>query len=202
MASNQNSKSTTEAPAQDLDIFEKEEMFALRPEAGAINVRREQLMIAVKKPGKTSFIRVHPGKDYRKDVMLMEDKLHGETYLVTANMQLGIGQHAQPFRLYVYITREKNIALWPIRLPGADGKKNSYWESAMGAASTAMREWLRIEADISAGSYVSYSPENQSLFPEPQWPEYTMTDILRKAFSGKVIDSADHVLLKQLRGAA
>jgi hypothetical protein len=36
--------------------------------------------------------------------------------------------------------------------------------------------------------------------PEPEWPDRTFREIIRTAFQGRMIDSLDHPLLRQLRG--
>jgi len=37
---------------------------------------------------------------------------------------------------------------------------------------------------------------------EPEWPEMPLADILRLGFKDKLIQTLDHVVLRQLRGEA
>ena len=74
--------------------------------------------VPVRKPNKTSFIRVHPGENYRMDVGIVEMKEERETYLVTPAMmsEPGIYELVAPARLVTYITRQGVLALWPLKL--------------------------------------------------------------------------------------
>ena len=38
--------------------------------------------------------------------------------------------------------------------------------------------------------------------PEPEWPEETFEQLFRLAFRDRVIDSIDHPVIRQLKGAA
>ena len=41
-----------------------------------------------------------------------------------------------------------------------------------------------------------------ALWPEPEWPEQTFEELFHLAFRGQVIDSIDHPVIRQLKGAA
>ena len=51
------------------------------------------------------------------------------------------------------INRQGVLFLWPIRLPGADGKLDDWSRSAMDAADEAKSRWVRITANMSLGAY-------------------------------------------------
>ena len=58
----------------------------------------------------------------------------------------------------------------------------------------------QIDAPLRLVPVVSLWPGDFAL-TEPQWPEESFGDLLRVACSGgKLIDSLDHIVLRQLRG--
>ena len=185
-----------------LDIFDNEAAFALPQNYATVGVKKVILRVPVKKPNKQAFFRVRTEPEYRCDVLLLEHGEERELYLVTNSASAEVSGIAQPYRLHVYITRQNALCLWPTRLEGIDGRTNAWWSSAREAAAQAMSGWIRIEPDMSAGSYVIYVPEDTSVLPDPEWPDLSMKDILRLAFKDRLIDSPDHIVLKKLRGAA
>jgi len=48
------------------------------------------------------------------------------------------------------------------------------------------------------GAYEYHVARN--ILDEPKWPDKSMGELCRIAFSGRIIDSFDHDVLKELRG--
>jgi hypothetical protein len=62
----------------------------------------------------------------------------------------------------------------------------------------AKSSWVRIIPNHEAGQYdTAVAVEQQR---EPVWPEESFETILEKAFAGRIIDSLDHEVIKELRG--
>ena len=61
-----------------------------------------------------------------------------------------------------------------------------------------MTNWVRQEADLSQGKYRVWIAEG--VLGEPVWPAFDLPELVKKAFKGRVIASASHELLEQLRG--
>lgn len=190
------------ASVNPMDIFDNEAAFALPQNYASVGVKKVHLHVPVKRPAKQTFVRVRPEPEYRRDVFLLEHGDDREMYLVSTAVSAAVSSFARPYRLYVYITRQNALCLWPIRLEGTDGRSNAWWTSAREAAEKAMEGWIRIEPDMAMGSYNIYVPEDASVMPAPEWPGLSMTEILRLAFKDRVIESTDHIVLKKLRGAA
>ena len=103
-------------------------------------------------------------------------------------------------QLATYLTRAGNLGLWPLNLPDeTTGKQDTRWgQTARAAAEIAENKWVRIQANMSLGSYDVVTSDH---IPDPVWPDITFRDILEKAFSGgRLINSMDHPVLKQLGG--
>jgi len=160
--------------------------------------------VPVRKPGRTSFIRVHPDESYRLQTAVIELKDDGETYLVAKHLWPHLVNEAAfvPKVLVSYMSRPGDVlALWPIRLPGPDGRLDAYNQSASDIAiSLATRSWVRVNANRNLGAYEATVAPAGGSWGEPKWPEMPFPDILRLAFKEKLIESLEHPVLKKLRG--
>jgi hypothetical protein len=104
-----------------------------------------------------------------------------------------------PVTIFTCINRQGVVFLWPVRLPDADGKTNSWWTSARDAAERAMTQWLRVKAVKALGGYEQTVAENMTA--EPEWPDLPFMNLLEIAF-GKdgIIRDVDHIAIRRLRG--
>lgn len=153
--------------------------------------------VPVRKPVKHQFFRVHPDEDYRLEVAAVElDR--DEIYLIHPSIVGAIPDMVRPIRLHLYVTRQGALGLWPVKLPGEDGKVNPWHQSAAEAAQVAMGKWIRLIANMDLGAYDVIAAEN--IPTEPGWPNKTMSELVNKAFQDHYVDSEDHPLLKELLG--
>ncbi len=156
--------------------------------------------VAVRKPNRHEFVRVRSGSEWRFDTGCLTDKESKEVYLVAPALHAAIPGEVQPTVLVVTISRNSPVPfLWPITLPGPDGRPNRWNESALEAARHAEQSWLRVASDMTAGCYVPHVAAAN--LPDPVWPaDLTLPELLRLAFRGRFIDSLDHIILRKLRG--
>jgi hypothetical protein len=96
------------------------------------------------------------------------------------------------------INRNGGPFLWPIRLPGSDGRSNQWWDGARAAAAFAKDRWVRCWANLAMNSYDAVIAT--AFVPEPNWPDLSLRDLLHLAFKDRLIDRHDHPILKALRG--
>lgn len=90
------------------------------------------------------------------------------------------------------------LFVWPIRLPGSDGKLDPWNASALEAADLASGRWLRMASNMSLGAYEIF--ETHANWPTPQWPSEPLGDLLKVAFKNHYINDREHPVLKHLRG--
>jgi hypothetical protein len=154
--------------------------------------------VPVRKPNKQDYVRVHPAEEYRMTAALIMLNDDNEAYVVVPTLQGELIGEWQPFTLYTYVNRQKVVAMWPVRLPGPDGKNIEWWRSAHEAAERAMEKWLRITSNKNLGAYEMHPAKNQS--GEPEWPDVTFKELLKIGFRDRLVDSHDHPVLKRLRG--
>ena len=168
--------------------------------AASLGVKKTLLTVPVKKPDNTWWIRTHPDEAYRIETAVLELKEARETYLIDPDLWSYLATEAtfSPRALFTAINRQGVVFLWPVRLPGADGRPNEWNRSALEAASMAAKKWVRVTSNMSLGAYEVFEATGD--LPEPKWPEQPFIELLRTAFKDKHITSLDHPVLKQLRG--
>jgi hypothetical protein len=184
-----------EADPYNLDSFRLSQDFA-----SAVGVKRLVTTIPVKKPSKEWWVRTRPDAAYRLETAVLESKEDRETYLVARPLwpELSAEPTFSPRLLVVAINRQGVLFLWPIRLPGSDGKIDEWSRSALDAASEAAIRWVRVSADMSLGAYRIDVASGR--LPDPTWPNLTFQEIIRIGFRDKLIESWDHPVLQRLRG--
>ena len=182
------------------DPFALENLNAANASVEDLGVAKIILNIPVDKPGRQDFFRVHPEPTYKMDGRIIKLEAEREIYLVTNSIAGAVLPETRLVQLATYLTRAGNLGLWPLNLPDeATGKQDTRWgQTARAAAEIAENKWVRIQANMSLGSYDVVTSDH---IPDPVWPDITFQDILKKAFSGgRLIDSMEHPVLKQLGG--
>ena len=153
---------------------------------------------AVKKIITTVPVRVRPGEGWRLPTAVIEMKEDREVYLVDQAVATALLPEVVPTMLFAGMTRHGVIFLWPIRLPGEDGKHNEWHRSALEAARRAETRWVRVVANIAVGGYEVF--EATGALPEPEWPDVSFAQLLKIAFRDRFIRTTDHPTLRRLRG--
>lgn len=166
--------------------------------ASSVGVKKLLLTVPVRKPAREWFVRTHP--TLRIQTAVLELKEERETYLVAPPLWSELASESTfgPRALFAAMNRQNVFFLWPVRLPGADGKLDEWSKSALEAATMAETQWVRVASNMPLGAYDVF--EATADWPAPAWPELPFGDLLRIAFKGRVIDSLDHPTLRRLRG--
>lgn len=166
--------------------------------AAAIGVKKALLTVPVRKPTRQEFVRVHPDPAYRMQIALIELRDEGEVYAVEQGLCAELPGEVIPKVLLTTITKQGVVLLWPIRLPGEDGRLDQWNRSALDAADLATKQWIKVVSDRALGAYGVF--EATGNLPEPEWPEVSFGELVRVAFKGRVISTLDHPVLRRLRG--
>lgn len=163
-------------------------------------VKRLLTTVPVKKPHRQQWIYVRPGAEWCWTVGMIELKEDREHYLVDSALAPDLQEDWQPYLLAVYAAKGGTVALWPVRLPGRDGKDNDYWISARDAIQSHSGTWIQVRANLELGAYEI--SEAMADWSEPDWPAASLAELVEIAFAKKkrIIDSLDHVVLRKLRG--
>ncbi|EMI17378.1 hypothetical protein RMSM_05692 [Rhodopirellula maiorica SM1] len=190
-----------EADSSEVDPFDPAAL-RIDPQtaAGAIGVKRQIVTLKVGKPSRMEFCRVHPSETYRLDTAIVEDKVNRESYLVASSLWPDLQDFITLVRLCVAVNRHGATFLWPAKLPDPNGRAMDWHTSMLEAQELATKSWVRIQADMSAGSYTVFVATG--VLPEPEWPELTLSELLKVAFKTRFIDSMSHPFVLELRGEA
>ena len=97
--------------------------------------------VLVSKPGKQTFFRVNPDPKWKMQTNILElrgDKT--ESFLLAPSLGAELAAETVRVELYSCITRQNTFFLWPVKVPGTDGRLNSWHVSAVEAARVAMTE--------------------------------------------------------------
>ena len=166
--------------------------------AATAGVKKVLTTVPCRKPNRHEFIRVRPGEDWRLQTAAFEDRVNREMYLVNKQLWNELGGEIIPLCLFVTVNRQGDVALWPAKLPGADGRSNDWNQSALAAAALAEVKWIRLVSNITAGMYDTLAAQGQ--LPEPEWPDLSLKELLKLCFRDRIIQSTNHPVLRALRG--
>lgn len=168
--------------------------------AATVGVKKLLTTVPVRKPTGQEFIRVHPHEAYRLQTAVLELKDERETYLIAPELWPELSGELKPVALFTAINRQGVVFLWPVKLPGEDGRVDEWNRSALEAADHAATRWVRVKANMSLGAYEIFEASGD--LPDPQWPDSDFTTLLRTAFKVRYIDSMEHPVIRRLRGEA
>ena len=178
----------------DLDSLRLDESYL----SGAA-AKKLMLTIPVRKPGPQDFCRVHPDPAYREKMLFIENKDEKELYAISPGNEhlFNLSDETFTATLYTAINTKGVVFLWPVHLPGRDGRHNEFHRSADIIAQQMTTKWLRMKANMSLRGYDAWEAEIKR--PDPEWPTLTFRELFRIAFKDKVIDRPDHDMILRLR---
>lgn len=166
--------------------------------AESVGVTKALLTVPVRKPTRQEFIRVRPGDDWCLQTAILELKEDRVSYLVDPSLWAELPGEVVPKILYTTINRQGVLSLWPVKLPGADGRQDHWSRSALEAAEMAKTKWIRVAANMSLGAYEVFTASSD--IEEPDWPDVPFKEILKIAFRDQYIRDFDHPVVQRLRG--
>ena len=161
-------------------------------------VEPAHLTIKIRKPNRQEWIRVHADPEWTFPTRVFISQDDRELFLIDPAIQPALASELRPVALHVTITRAGHIFLWPIPMPGPDGRRNDWHSSALVAAEKSRTQWIRVASDMSLGAYQVFT--TTAPLPDPNWPELSRDQIYERAFHDRIIRSGDHPALKRLRG--
>ncbi len=163
-----------------------------------LGVKKVLTIVPVVKPTKDRFFRIHESDNWVYPAWVLDNKVTGETYIVSEEVASVLGGLVRAVELYTAIDRQSNLFLIPIPLPGPTGVRNPWHESLLQAVMRAKLVWLRITANKDLGGYEIF--EATAKLPEPIWPDTTLEELLEIAFRGRIIATPDHPVVQEKLG--
>jgi len=165
---------------------------------GMVGIKKEILIVPVRKPDRQVWFQVHPDVNWRTQFAIIEIKEDRETYLVSPQIYQELLGECVPKFIFACQTRQGVTFFWPVKMPGPDGRLDSWNQSALQIVTEYAGRWIRVISNLGASGYEVYTAEAE--FPSPVWPSEGFHSLLKKAFRGKIVDSLDHPIIKRLRG--
>jgi hypothetical protein len=164
------------------------------------------LLVSVKeRPGKHQFFRVHPDPAYSTEwyTLTYESETSDRaTYWVAPPLWGVLEEHIVRVRLYTCIDRQKNIFLWPCKMPDDDANSTArkWAQSRLQAAEQAKHLWIRISGNKVANAYEVVMA--QGTLGDPVWPDRPLRELIALGFDAeKTITSLDHDVIQKINGA-
>jgi hypothetical protein len=187
-------------PIASPDPFDPAALRLTQDFGAGLGIKKALLSIPVRKPANSWWVRVHPSNSYRMETFVIELKEDREIYLVARELWTDLATEAtfSPRALFTAINRQGVLFIWPVRLPGPDGKTDEWSRTALEAADMAAKGWVRLAANMSLGAYDVLQAGGQ--LGEPVWPQEPLADLLRIGFRDRYINTLDHPVVRRLRG--
>ena len=161
-------------------------------------VKKLLTTVPVGKPNPQDYVRVHQDPAFRDSFATIEWKEDRELFIVVPSVARELPGECVLVTLYTAINRQGVVRLWPIKLPGPDGRIIEWHRSQAEAAERAIERWVRVKANMSLGAYEI--SEASATIPDPEWPAESFQQLLRIGFRDRLVDRHDHPLIAKLRG--
>jgi hypothetical protein len=161
--------------------------------------RRKAASVPVHKPDSRVWVYVHPSPEWRIKRPVLADKVNQRTWVVSPDLYPEVMEDVKIKLLVTYATKQGAVCLWPISMPSASGRLDTYNESALNIVDEQAGRWIRVCTDeVEHNYYYNDMPPTAIEAPPPTWPE-SFSWVFNTAFKGRLIESIDHWALKQLR---
>lgn len=177
----------------------------LKPKAEGI-VKTAPLLktLRVGRPDNTTFFRIRSGDEWVAEYPIYTSKTSKDKYLVMPEFQSELEERNSlvPSRFFFGVEWGTGVLfLTDVGIKVNDeGNFNSYNKSRLELYEIAETKWISISANMDLGAYTA--TEAKSKIPDPEWPvkPANIDEAIELAFKDNVIASADHPVLKRLRG--
>jgi hypothetical protein len=195
---------TSEDKSEPASIFD--DLAALRKKSKLTVVRKTVLVnVSVDRPANNCYFRVNSDPNMMLDDATILRDTEGTkrtTYYVVPSMRAHpiLAPRIKQVTIALISTWPSGaVMLWPVPILGEDRPLPS-WKSQRAAFELAQHQWVQIVWAMERGDYQVETAEG--INKEPQWPDKSLSELLKIAFADKVIDNEDHPYVRQLRGIA
>ena len=161
------------------------------------DIQQEVITVAIKKPSKRQFFWICPDPKMYFEAAIYEDDINNELYVVAPQLLEALQGEWKLRILVPYLIKGGHPGLWPIGQADENGYLNPWTASALQIVANHSATWLRLQSVRAKSSYDIIKPINP--IEDPEWA-WSQEELLEKAFNGKVIESLDHPVIKELRG--
>jgi hypothetical protein len=157
--------------------------------------------VRVRKPKPREYFRIHPGKDFTGPMWLLEHEIDMdvETYVVTDHMRLLLSDEVKLMQVFTAVNKLGAVFLWTVQLPtDCDKRIRQIAEAKLRAAEEAKSKWVQLKWSGPHGAHLTKVAQGD--LGEPVWGESDFQQLVYTAFDGRVINSVDHPIVRELNG--
>jgi hypothetical protein len=193
--------------AHDTDIFDNLDSLRVDPE---LLIRRRQVLTtcAVGRPPANQYFRVStdPRLSMREVALIRHKQDRDVVFFVPPSMVEHpiVRRHIRLFDMFLTCCWPGlNWMLWPVVSTASMSVTDKPIQtdvSQRAALALAQTYWVNLTWDSQKRDFVVTTAESNQMI-EPEWPrEQSLSDFLKLAFSGRVLDTPGHEYVAQLRG--
>ena len=153
------------------------------------------------------FVRLHPDEDYWSPELCFvmvpikgakRDSLH----LIEEDLAMHFLPSGKVLRFRLALATKPHDVFFLCRIPTRN-LDNSWNRDNVAGCEQAKTLWNQATSRGEEGvdGYLLQVARDPEAFPEPKWPEQSLSDLIDRAFAGRMIDSEDHPALLRLIGA-
>ena len=188
-----------ETVKEPLDPFSPEALRLNQDFAAELGVKKLVTTVPVGRPPRSAFFQVRAGEEHRLQTAILDLKDQREVYLVAPSLWGSLSGELVRVVIFMYVTHQRVVGLWPVRLPDDQGKLDPWNRSKLEAARLAESRWVRLRSNMALGAYEILVAENND--EEPTWPkDLGLEETIKIAFKDNRIDDLGHPVLRALRG--
>lgn len=154
--------------------------------------------VMIRRPRKNEFIRTQICSDCLGPFELLVDRDNERFYAVDRSLWQQLSDHLVQMALIPTVVDSGRIFLWPVRLPDAESRLDSWNQSAMRLARLAEDRWLRLDRDRDGNEYVPVFPERD--LPDPDWCDIAFDHLIGLTENGRDVRSESDPIVRRLLG--
>jgi hypothetical protein len=153
------------------------------------------------------FVRLHPDEDYWSPELCFvmvpikgakRDSLH----LIEEDLAMRFLASGKILRFRLALATKPHDVFFLCRVPTRN-LENSWNQGNIAGCEQAKTLWTQATSRGEEGvdAYLHQVAQDPDAFPEPKWPEQSLSDLIDRAFAGRMIVTEDHPALLRLIGA-
>lgn len=153
------------------------------------------------------FVRLHPDDDFWSDELCFvmvpikgakRDSLH----LIEEDLAMEFLPSGKIMRFRLALASKPNDGFFLCRIPTRN-LDNSWNRDSVAGCEQAKKLWTQATSRGEEGvdAYRIEAARDPDAFPEPKWPEQPLSELINRAFAGRMIVAEDHPALLRLIGA-
>lgn len=169
-------------------------------------------LVNIGRPAPDRAFRVHPGPEWDNLLAVLNlsatsssgarrSVIGGEKYLLTAAVAAELEQTRPGTvkwrRMAYWLDDCGQLGLWPVAAGGNSGNENAWIRSALACVAAARGQWVRVTSDVAAGKFRCFKASKTE---PPAFPQWSMSDVLRRAFGENLVTTAEHHALSHTAG--